>query len=225
MIGFVFAVISAACRISSEAMIDPPGESTRQNDRTHGIVFARGLECFVQIVGGGHLTASQPDALGLATNYFAITIDDRDLILRAEAGEHIGVHIVGVVHHPMGAAAAMLDAIGELVIVFEALNHMVLEAESSVQRRLIDDCPHRLDIDAAFFGSLTDDLIVHGTDQCFVLFALRGREILFGEDVGGAFKFSKRSEVGLYADPIQGSAREDLTHADSDQVEFAFGHQ
>ena len=90
----------------------------------------------------------------------------------------------------------MLDALGELIVIFEPLDHMRLEAEVGIKRRLIDDGAHLVGGNAALFGDLADNLVEHRTDQRIIFLMLRDRKVLLGEDVGGALVFSSEAKLG-----------------------------
>ena len=70
----------------------------------------------------------------------------------------------------------------------------------------------------------SDQLVEQAAGQRFVFFALRGRVVLFGKDVGGALVFADCGEVGLNPNLVEQPAREQLLQPHAHQVDLALRH-
>ena len=224
--GFFLASSSAARRMSSEAIDRAAGRVDPQDHGAHRVVFARLVQRLDHVVRAHPVAAGREHRIESALPALnrAVGVDHREPVAMAKVRQQRDLLVVGVLDDRMVVTAVVLDAVGELVAVLDSVDQMGLEPGLGAERRLVDERAELRGLEMALARGGGDELVEQAARQRFVFFALRGREVLLGEDVGGALVFADRGEVGLDPHLVEQSAREQLLQPHAHQVDLALGH-
>ncbi len=124
----------------------------------------------------------------------------------------------------MMLAAIVLDAIVELVLVFQPVEQTGLQTVGRGQRCAVDQPPYAVGREMAMGRGLRNNLVEDIADQRVVLAPLRRRKILLREHVGGALVLADSVKVGLDLEPVEHPARKHFTDPYAQKIHLALRH-
>ena len=198
-----FCAVFTACRIWSDAVTEPPGESTLQHDGLDVLVARRLADGLGQIVAGDAGCWRRAGILGGAVADFARRLDDGDVGVanaRSAARAHRSMNLTVLAPAPARALARG----ARFIVIADAVDQAARarlfgELRAGFQRRdhvgARSACGWR---PSASTAGVIDRLHQRGE-----LLAVGRRHLLFHEHVGGAFVFGALGDLGLGLDLVQ----------------------